>query len=351
MPSLLRITAKQAKLTHDTDTVGKMDPYCVLTLNNQTKKTGVHKNGHLTPKWEEKFEFQAEINDILHYTVFEVDTGAKDDLVGEGSFTVTALYLNNQMEDWMVLRYENGKKEAGQLLLEIELIPEQAKQKTNEELILEEVADYQNQIAELMKLVEEERVRRDDKNSAPNQVAKIDEDPLLRKKANALHKDLENITKSISNFDVEMADLISKFKNYQSELNKCKSDLDKVNDEFSFVRQATIPGKLRIDLLSSEIEEESEIRFLIYCGSQNQEVKVNKLQFGNIKAHFDFKIQEHNSFIIVALNKEGRLVGIGGLSIFHLQRGEVHVEETSVLLKGMAKDVGRVKVKMEFERS
>lgn len=349
MPSLLKITAKLAKLTHDTDSVGKMDPYCVLTLNNQTKKTNVHKNGHLNPKWEEKFEFQAEINDILHYKVFEVDAGAKDDLVGEGSFTVTSLYLNNLMEDWMVLKYENGKKDAGQLLLEIELIPELVKQKTHEELVLEEVAGYQAQIAELMKVVEEERVRRDDKNSAP--AAKIDEDPQLRKKANALHKDLENITQSIANFDVEMADLISKFKNYQSELNKCKSDLDQANDEFSFVRQATIPGRLRIDLLSSEIEEENEIRFLIYCGSQNQEVKVNKLQFGNIKAHIDFKIQEHNSFIIVALNKDGRLVGIGGSSIFHLQRGEVHAEETSVLLKGMAKDVGRVKVKMEFERS
>ena len=350
MPGLLRITAKQAKLTHDTDSVGKMDPYCILTLKNQTKKTNVHKNGHLNPKWEEKFEFQAEINDVLHYKILEVDSGVNDDLVGEGSFTVTALYLGNQMEDWMVLKYEKGTKDAGQLLLDIEFIPEKEKQKTQEDLILEEVAAYQAQIAELMKVVEEERVRRDDKNSAQIS-AKNNEDPQLRKKADALHKTLEDVTRSIANFDVEMADLISKFKNYQSELNKCKTDLDQANDELSFVRQSTIPGKLRINLLSSEIEEENEIRFLIYCGSQNQEVKVNKLQFGNIKAQIDFKIQEHNSFVIFALNKEGRPVGIGGSSIFHLQRGEVHVEEASVILKGMAKDVGRVKVKMEFERS
>lgn len=42
----------KAILTRDTDTFGKMDPYCILNFNGIEFKTSVHKSGGKEPVWK-----------------------------------------------------------------------------------------------------------------------------------------------------------------------------------------------------------------------------------------------------------------------------------------------------------
>ena len=46
------MTILEAKLTRDTETFGKMDPYAVVNyLGREIGRTKVHEDGGKTPKW------------------------------------------------------------------------------------------------------------------------------------------------------------------------------------------------------------------------------------------------------------------------------------------------------------
>ena len=51
-PGTLFIRCMHAKLTHDTETFGKMDPYVKVTIGGQSQKTKTHNSGGKTPRWE-----------------------------------------------------------------------------------------------------------------------------------------------------------------------------------------------------------------------------------------------------------------------------------------------------------
>ena len=51
--SALNITVVEAKLTRDTETFGKMDPYVVITNDGQKYKTKVLDGAGKTPKWNQ----------------------------------------------------------------------------------------------------------------------------------------------------------------------------------------------------------------------------------------------------------------------------------------------------------
>jgi Ca2+-dependent lipid-binding protein len=49
----LIIKVKEGRLFRDTETFGKMDPYCVISVKDKTFKTRVHQNGGKNPKWND----------------------------------------------------------------------------------------------------------------------------------------------------------------------------------------------------------------------------------------------------------------------------------------------------------
>lgn len=53
----LLIKCINAKLTHDTETFGKMDPYVVVTIGGRKEKTRTHENGGKNPRWGETLRF------------------------------------------------------------------------------------------------------------------------------------------------------------------------------------------------------------------------------------------------------------------------------------------------------
>jgi len=59
----LHITPVNAKLTRNTEWVGKMDPYCIVKVGNLEYQTKTHKNGGFKPEWEKKDMRFPNVND------------------------------------------------------------------------------------------------------------------------------------------------------------------------------------------------------------------------------------------------------------------------------------------------
>lgn len=52
---LLTLQIVDGVLTHDTEMIGSMSPYCTLVFNGKKLKTKVHSSGGKAPVWGDKF--------------------------------------------------------------------------------------------------------------------------------------------------------------------------------------------------------------------------------------------------------------------------------------------------------
>jgi len=48
---------RRAADLHNTQLIGKQDPYVLLSLSKRTCKTAVHTKGHKTPVWDQQMTF------------------------------------------------------------------------------------------------------------------------------------------------------------------------------------------------------------------------------------------------------------------------------------------------------
>lgn len=108
--AMLHITCIEAKLTRDTETFGKMDPYCVITVNGKKNKTKVLDGAGKTPKWNQAFDIPVEgLNQILDIAVFDEDT-MSDDKVGDVKLSLAELISS---DGWVTIYHKN--KPSGQV--------------------------------------------------------------------------------------------------------------------------------------------------------------------------------------------------------------------------------------------
>ena len=108
------ITLIEAKLTRDTEWLGKMDPYVIFKYREQEWKSTVCQDQGKTPKWvNQHWEIDVKyLGDDLRFTVYDEDV-TKDDVVGEGITKMSALSLNGGLDEWYTIQYEG--KSAGKL--------------------------------------------------------------------------------------------------------------------------------------------------------------------------------------------------------------------------------------------
>jgi len=81
------ITNMKAKLTRDTEVVGKMDPYARLKMRELVYKTAIQEGIGKEPIWKESFEiglYSYMKEKILEVTVLDEDVDS-DDIVGTGT--------------------------------------------------------------------------------------------------------------------------------------------------------------------------------------------------------------------------------------------------------------------------
>ena len=87
----LIIEVIEAKLDRDTEGVGKMDCFVEVKYKDQVKRTKVHHEGGVNPKWEEKLEISLEsLQDKITISCYDEDA-LSNDLVGEHTVSVGRL--------------------------------------------------------------------------------------------------------------------------------------------------------------------------------------------------------------------------------------------------------------------
>ena len=118
----LRVHLIEAKLTHDTETFGKMDPYVKMNCREQEWKSAVCNDGGKHPTWHSQF-FDIHVHylgDDLTFKLWDDDIG-KDEFIAEGSTKLSSLVHHGGFDEWFTVTYKG--KDAGKLHLKGEWEP------------------------------------------------------------------------------------------------------------------------------------------------------------------------------------------------------------------------------------
>ena len=107
----MKLTIVEAKLTHDTESMGKMDPYIKFKCREHQWKTSIMANAGEHPKWEKDnvWEFPVmELGGALHFTVMDEDA-TYDDKVGEGQANLSTFAAGGGIDEWYDIQYKGQK--------------------------------------------------------------------------------------------------------------------------------------------------------------------------------------------------------------------------------------------------
>lgn len=96
------------------------DPYCVLKLGSQTRKTST-KYSCLDPVYNEQFSFSWDGLDRLIVEVFDKDDLSKDDHMGLAEVSLEPLLhqVGLELHEWFPIRHRKKDKQQGEMKLKI----------------------------------------------------------------------------------------------------------------------------------------------------------------------------------------------------------------------------------------
>jgi len=117
MSGTLIIKPIQGKLTHDTDTFTKMDPYCQVILGDQVIKGKVCASGGKTPKWEDSITLKYSGEPVCFVELRDKDAVSADEIIGVCQIDLHT--LSDQSSKWWPIYYK--QQPAGEVLFEISL--------------------------------------------------------------------------------------------------------------------------------------------------------------------------------------------------------------------------------------
>ena len=122
----LRITVIEAHLEHDTEAIGKMDPYVKMSSRDGDEqwKSGVMKRAGKNPVWDHDHVWDMRVHyfgDELEYIVMDHEKIGKDDEIGKGKTKIAALAIDGGFDEWFDIEFKGEK--AGRLHLKGEWFP------------------------------------------------------------------------------------------------------------------------------------------------------------------------------------------------------------------------------------
>ena len=114
----LQIEICEAELTHNTEMIGKMDPYVKFKYDKIEHKTRVKDEAGKHPRWNQTFDIYVKDskNERIKFEVMDKDMMTSSH-VGECSLVINEMtgMSGNGMEKWHDIFHKN--KKAGKLLL------------------------------------------------------------------------------------------------------------------------------------------------------------------------------------------------------------------------------------------
>jgi len=116
MPGTITLKPIEANLTHNTDLLTKMNPYCVFVLGTQRFNTQICKKGGKHPMWNDAIRIPIANEDKILVEVMDKDKITSDDVIGTFTLDLQELYSQQHINKWYPLFYKN--KPAGEILLD-----------------------------------------------------------------------------------------------------------------------------------------------------------------------------------------------------------------------------------------
>ena len=118
----LIVRPQAGKITIDTETFGKMDPFVKLQIGATTYQTEVAENEHKTPTWTDSFVFRINGEQTLQMSVLEQDSISSNDLIGEGVIQLADIFIKKNFSNWFEVR-KDGKATAS-IMVSFEFYPD-----------------------------------------------------------------------------------------------------------------------------------------------------------------------------------------------------------------------------------
>ena len=130
--TVLTLDVVAAKGLEAKDSGGTSDPYAIVQVSKEKRKTKVIKKD-LNPEWAEKFELVVnDVNDTLKVSVWDKDLIGSDDLIGETMIPLESIVGQKVPQKWYTLYCDS--RITGEIMLGLKL-PKPEGYKSNEEII------------------------------------------------------------------------------------------------------------------------------------------------------------------------------------------------------------------------
>jgi len=112
----LTVTVHGAKDLQSVQMMGKMDPYCVVTLGDQSIKGTICRKGGKRPFWNETIVFGTTTEPVCIIQMMDKDTITADDTIGVCEIDLQEVKEEGRQAKWLELHYK--RKLAGEILVE-----------------------------------------------------------------------------------------------------------------------------------------------------------------------------------------------------------------------------------------
>ena len=227
----LVITVKKANLTHDTELMGKMDPYVIMKIGKVEQRTTVQLKAGKIPEWNETFEFLAKDGDLLEIGVWDKEDLISDDFVGDTRVTINKETLKIMQSQWLPVFFGSKKEKGGEILIELTYV-ERIKDTRD---YAKELEDKEKELAEL-------------RNHKGN----------LSESLEHGQKEKNSLILTLEHNNTEMIRLQCSEKTLQTEVNGYKDQIKQLNSEKDQIIQmnekCAVENKSKEDSLNGKID-------------------------------------------------------------------------------------------------
>ena len=116
-PASLTLKPLAAKLAKDKDFFTKQDPYLIVKIGAQKRRTKTHQNGGKNPTWSEALVFDLNgTEQMVDIDCFDEDFFTSDDFIANCTFTIQELVQRPSGQNWFRMTRKGGKN-GGELLV------------------------------------------------------------------------------------------------------------------------------------------------------------------------------------------------------------------------------------------
>jgi len=116
MPGTIVFKPIEANLTHNTDFIKKMNPYCAFIVGSKRINSQISKHGGKHPHWNDAVSVPYTNESKIMVELMDKDRITKDDHIGSFMIDLPEIEAQGQSSRWYPLYYKN--KPAGEILLE-----------------------------------------------------------------------------------------------------------------------------------------------------------------------------------------------------------------------------------------